>query len=159
MIKRLFLAGVALALVCAGGCNKNPATNPDETAIRAALQKYLASRPGLKVSAMDTNVKQVTVTGNTAQARVEFKARGSGAGMEMTYNLERQNGAWVVKTSQNTGGLTHPPIDQGAPPAGDPDALPLNHPQVTTPGQTGDALPPGHSPISEPNKSTPPPKK
>jgi outer membrane lipoprotein-sorting protein len=74
MMKRLLLAGAALALVCAGGCNKTATTNPDENAIRAALQSYLASRPGLNISAMDTNVKQVSVTGNTAQARVEFKA-------------------------------------------------------------------------------------
>jgi hypothetical protein len=79
--------------------------------------------------------------------------------MEMTYNFERQNGAWVVKTSQNTGGLTHPPIDQGAAPASGSDALPSNHPQVTTPAQTGGALPPGHPPISAPNKTSPPPKK
>jgi hypothetical protein len=159
MIKRLLFVSAALVLLCSAGCNKTAATNPDETAIRAALQTYLASRPGLNVSAMETNVKQVIVTGNTAQAKVEFKAKGSGAGMEMTYNLERLNGAWAVKTSQNTGGLSHPPIDQGAAPASGSDALPSNHPQVTTPAQSGGVLPAGHPPISDPGKTTPPPKK
>lgn len=112
---------------------------------------------------MDMNVKQVNVTGNTAQARVEFKAKGSGAGMEMTYNLERQADGWVVKSSQNTGGLTHPPVDAGSMPPGSAPTgsgdLPAGHPQITTPSQPSSALPPGHPPVRDQGKAPAPPKK
>lgn len=139
MRKRLLFGWVALLLAFTAGCGKATPVNADEQAIRAALQKYLAGRGTLNISAMDMDVKQVNVTGNTAQARVEFKAKGSGAGMEMTYNFERQGDTWVVKSSQNTGGLTHPPTDPGAmpPPSGE---LPAGHPPVTAPEKT--ATPP-----------------
>ncbi len=158
MRRHLLFFGLALFLFSAAACNKNSGANPDDAAIRAAVQKYLSGRPGLNVSAMDVNVKQVSIAGNTAQARVEFKAKGSGAGMEMTYNLERQGNTWVVKTSQNTGGLNHPPTDQGTSPAAGGE-LPAGHPPITAPQQPSGTLPAGHPPITEPGKTSSPPKK
>jgi hypothetical protein len=140
MRRRLVFASLAVLLACVAGCNRNAPPKSEEPAIRAALQKYLASRTGLNLAAMDMTVKQISVTGNTAQARVEFKAKQSGEGMEMTYNLERQGNDWVVKTSQNTSGMAHPLADAGT-------------------SGSGGALPAGHPPVTDPSKTSTPPKK
>jgi hypothetical protein len=141
MRKLAWLVCIVLLFGFAAGCRKAEPVSADDQAIRAALQKYLAERGTLNISAMDMDMKQVNVTGNTATARVEFRAKGSGAGMEMTYNFERKGDTWAVKSSQNTGGLTHPPIDQSATPA--------------SPGE----LPSGHPPVTAPDKAATPPKK
>jgi len=128
LIGALFLL---LLLAFASACKKNSPASGDDAAIRSALQTYLASRTGLNLSAMDMSVKQINANGDTATAVVEFRAKQTGATMDMTYSLQRQSGTWTVKGSQNTGGMSHPPTDQGTmPPA--PGALPPGHPPVSS---------------------------
>ena len=128
-----WMAIVALALVCSlgVGCKKQMR---DEDAIRASIEKRLTSRSDLNLGVMDREVKQVSVTGDKANAQVEFRLKGGDAKMDIDYALERQGGEWVVVSSQPMG---MPPImPPGAgqmPPAGSDvpgQQLPAGHPST-----------------------------
>ena len=100
------------------GCNKRA---NDQEAIRASIEKRLNGRSDLNLSAMDREVKQVSIDGDHATAQVEFRLKGGDAKMEIEYTLERQGKEWVVLHSQPmTGGSSHTGID-GAP-SNAPDA-------------------------------------
>jgi hypothetical protein len=107
------LAVLVLGLSFLCGCTK---ARSDEEAIRAAIAKHLTERGGLNMAAMDMNLKQVTITGNKAQAQVEFRLKQSGGGMLVAYTLERVQGSWVVGHGRPSGGeISHPPMDQPPP--------------------------------------------
>lgn len=71
-----------LAILCAlaAGCAKKVS---DQDAIRASIEKHLNGRPDLNLSAMDREVKQVSVNGDHASAQVEFRLKGGDARMEI----------------------------------------------------------------------------
>ncbi len=148
-MKRFALAaGLCAALLFGGACKKR---ENDNDAIRASIVQHLNSLKSLNLSAMDMDVKQVTINGAQAQAQVEFHPKSgapAGAGMQVAYTLERRDSAWVVLKSQGVGGeIIHPGESQP------PDSV-----HGSTPG----ALPPGHPPVSrspEPPKSTEPSKR
>jgi hypothetical protein len=132
--KILFALFLCVALVA--GCSRGTAPagtaakpQTDEDAIKLALRNYLASRGTLNLDAMEMDVKKVDITGDTAQAQVEFRTKTGEGAMQMTYSLERQAGVWAVKTSQTPGMQTaHPPIGEAAAPkSGD---LPASHPPI-----------------------------
>jgi hypothetical protein len=134
--KRILFALIACALLAAG-CSRGtapsaPQEDPNRAAIRAALEKYLASRGTLDLAAMEMDIKQISFTGDRAEAQVEFRAKGGSGAMQMAYTLERQGGVWTVKESRSPGMQTvHPPVGEPAvPKAGE---LPASHPPITTP--------------------------
>jgi hypothetical protein len=112
------------------GCNKRA---NDQDAIRASIEKRLNGRSDLNMSAMDKEVKQISVNGDHATAQVEFRLKGGDATMEIEYTLERQGKEWTVLNSQPMGGGTSQP-ETGQPPANAPDngggSLPQGHPSV-----------------------------
>ncbi len=119
-----------LAVMCAAasGCGKKV---NDQDAIRASIEKHLNARADLNLSAMDREVKQVSVNGDHASAQVEFRLKGGDARMEIEYALERQGKEWTVLSSQPTGmGDAHSGTEQ--PPARATDSgggqLPQGHP-------------------------------
>jgi len=121
-----------LVILCAlaAGCSK-PVN--DQDAIRESIEKHLNSRTDLNLSAMDREVKQVSVNGDHANAQVEFRVKGGDARMVIAYALERQGKEWTVQSSQPIGmGDAHP--GSGQLPPGDPDSgrgqLPQGHPSV-----------------------------
>jgi len=119
------LVAIFAFIASAAGCRKNAADKPtggsasDQDAIRASIERHLTTLGSINVSAMDRDYKQISVTGDQAQADVEFKVKQGGATMEMTYLLERHAGDWVVLKSHPAGGqFEHPPMDKthsGAP--------------------------------------------
>jgi hypothetical protein len=122
-----------LALICAlaAGCTK---TVSDQDAIRASIEKHLNSRADLNLSAMDREIKQVSVNGDRANAQVEFRLKGGDAKMDIEYALQRQGKDWTVLSSQPTGmggddhsGMVHG--SGGAPESGG-GQLPQRHPPV-----------------------------
>ena len=132
---RIFLA----LILCVGllaGCSRGTAPagtaskpQSDEEAIKLALRNYLASRGTLNLDAMEMDVKKVDITGDKAEAQVEFRAKGGEGAMQMTYALERQAGVWTVKTSQTPGMQTaHPAIGEAAAPKS--GELPASHPPI-----------------------------
>lgn len=150
-MKRLALAlGLVAALIAASGCKKQAA---DNDAIRAAIMQHLTGIGTLNVSAMEMDIRSVSINGNQAHAEVEFRPKtGGGApgtGMQVSYNLEKRDSTWVVLNSQPHGGMMqHPSSTQN--PHGSTDVhngLPnfndiLNGSGSGAPAQGN--LPPGH---------------
>lgn len=140
------------------GCKKQES---DSDAIRSGINQHLASLKTLNLGAMDMNITNVSIQGNQAQAQVEFKPKTGapqGAGMQVAYSLEKQNGVWVVQNSQPSGGsIQHPGpgenphMNAGAAPSGSAPSsgsMP-NFRDLVPGGASGDskALPPGHPPV------------
>ncbi|HEX2663001.1 MAG TPA: hypothetical protein VHM93_09235 [Candidatus Acidoferrum sp.] len=157
-MKRLVLAlGLAAALLGPSACRKQAS---DSAAIRSGIMQHLSAIGNLNMSAMDMDVRSVSINGNQAHAEVEFRPKGggvAGAGMQVAYNLEKREGSWVVLKTQPLGGTiqhpdpnqnphTNPDVHSGAVPkfndilnpAGSPPqaALPAGHPQVASPPPT-----------------------
>jgi hypothetical protein len=158
-VKRLaFALGLLVLLDVSAGCKKQAS---DNNAIRAGILQHLNGVGTLNMSAMEMDIRTVSVDGNQAHAEVSFRPKTGappGAGMQVGYNLEKRDGAWVVLKSQPAGGMIQHP-DPGANPHQNPDthssSLP-NFSDVLNPAgaPAQGALPPGHPPIN--SQSTPP---
>ena len=116
MNRWIWACAVAILFVPFTGCNKQA---NDQDAIRASIEKRLNARSDLNMSAMDREVKQVSVNGDHATAQVEFRLKGGDAKMEIEYTLERRGNEWAVLNSQPMGGGMSPP-DAGQAPANPP---------------------------------------
>src|SRR5258706_4364391 len=105
-MKRIALAlGFFAALFAAGGCKKQQNNND---AIRAGIMQHLTRVGTLNMSAMVMDIRTVSINGNQAHAEVEFRPKTGapqGAGMQVAYNLEKRDGAWVVLKTQASGGV------------------------------------------------------
>jgi len=133
------------------GCKKQES---DEDAVRSGINQHLVSLKTINLSAMNVNVMSVSIQGNQAQAQVEFRPKTGGppgAGMQVAYTLAKQNGAWVVQTTQPFGGtIQHPGpgdtpnMNSSGPSAG---SMP-NFRDLVHGGSSPNALPPGHPPVN-----------
>jgi hypothetical protein len=129
MSLKLWMCTLICSLALVAGCKKQA---NDQDAIRAAIDKHLSEQAGLDLSAMDRTVKQVTVNGDHADAQMEFRVKGGGAGMVVAYSMEKQGGDWKVLRAQPMGGAqAHPGSESpsGAPGSGK-NAMPQGHPPV-----------------------------
>jgi len=144
-------AGLSIALLSASACKKQES---DKDAIRAGITQHLTSVGTLNMSAMDMDVRIVSINGNEAHAEVEFRPKTGaplGAGMQVGYQLEKRDGVWVVLKSQPAGGIIeHPALgqnphqNQNVPRGSIPNIRDMMNPAGTSaPG----ALPPGHPPV------------
>lgn len=153
---------LAVLLALSVGC-KNRATDKD--AIRAGISQHLAALSTLNLSAMDMDVNDIDIQGLQARAQVTFRPKNgapAGSGMQVAYQLEKRNSAWVVVKTEAAGGMIAHPVTNANPhaqPGSDSmhgnlpnfrDMLPPSNPQ------SGGALPPGHPAIDA--SSTPKPK-
>src|SRR5258708_12401227 len=109
-MKRVLLAlGLTATLLLVGGCKKQPS---DNDAIRVGIMQHLTAVGTLNMSAMDMDVRSVSINGNQAHAEVVFRPKTgapAGPGMQIAYNLEKRDGAWVVQKSQSVGGIIRHP--------------------------------------------------
>jgi hypothetical protein len=146
-----FLTVIGL-LVFFFGCKKQES---DAEAIRAGINQHLVSLKTLNLAAMDMNITNVSIQGNEAQAQVEFRPKSGapqGAGMQVAYSLEKQNGVWVVQNTQPAGGsIQHPgPGENPHPNTGSPSSSSMPNFRELVPGGGGtgsNTLPPGHPPV------------
>ena len=154
LTKRFAIALLSFAAFCTvSGCKKQPS---DSDAIRAGILQHLTALGTLNISAMQMDIRSVSINGNEAHAAVEFRPKtGSapGTGMQVAYNLEKRDGSWTVLKTQAAGGTMQPPDPNQNPhqnqavhsgslpnfnavlnPAGSPaqGALPPGHPQVAS---------------------------
>jgi hypothetical protein len=152
-----FLAVIGILSLFAG-CKKQES---DSDAIRSGINQHLAGLKTLNLDAMDMNILSVSIQGNQAQAQVEFRPKTGapqGAGMQVAYSLEKQNGVWVVQTTTPTGGsISHPapgenPHQSGPSPMTGGD-LP-NFRDLVPEGASPNALPPGHPPVNPKGNSS-----
>jgi len=151
MNHKFYVVFVAAAFVAIAGCQKQQKTPSD--AIRDGIRLHLTSLKTLNLSAMDMNVTNVSITGDTAQALVEYIPKTgapAGAAMRVSYSMEKRGEQWVVvKTNSLAGAIDHPA--QGTNPHAQPaqgevhGSLP-NFRDLIPPATTdaSGALPPGH---------------
>lgn len=145
------LTAVIGLLVLFAGCKKQES---DADAVRAGINQHLASLKTINLGAMDMNITSVSVQGNQAQAQVEFKPKTGGpqgASMQVAYSLEKQNGQWVVQTTQPFGGsIQHPaPGENPQMPQTSPSSSSMPNFRDLVPGgaTSPNTLPPGHPPV------------
>src|ERR1700676_895963 len=164
----LFLSTVAV------GCQQNgnsvsraPAVASADAgqndAIRSAIQAHLAHNGNLSLNSFDTEVKQVTLDGDHAQAQVEFHVKNGPGTMQLTYALAKHDGAWsVVESTPGGSNFSHPALDKSQAPAagGSPSggsgvfrALDNLHGGAAAPQQN---LPAGHPPVAASPKNSNP---
>ncbi|HKW35664.1 MAG TPA: hypothetical protein VJN92_21835 [Candidatus Acidoferrum sp.] len=150
-MKRILPAlGLAVVLVGLGACKKQ--TN-DNDAIRVGILQHLTSIGTLNMSAMDMDMRSVSVRGNQAHAEVEFRVKTGGApvgaGMQVAYDLEKRGSVWVVLKTQPLGGMQHPATSQNSG-ANQPVHSMPNFNELLNPSSAAAqrALPPGHPPLS-----------
>jgi hypothetical protein len=152
--------GLFGALLLAGGCKQQ---QTDDEAIRAGIMQHLNGVGTLNMSAMEMDIRSVSINGNQAHAEVEFRPKTGappGAGMQVSYNLEKRDGAWVVQKTQPAGGLIqhpdpnkNPHVRQDAHSSGLPNFSDVLNPAgATAPA----ALPPGHPPVNSQPPTTRP---
>jgi hypothetical protein len=145
-------AGLSIALFFASACKKQ---QNDNDAIRAGIMQHLTGVGTLNLSAMDMEIHSVSINGNQAHAEVEFRPKTgapSGAGMQVAYNLEKREGAWVVLKTEAAGGMIQHPDPNQNPhqmQSVHPSGLPnfsevLNSAGASAPG----TLPPGHPAVN-----------
>jgi len=123
-------------------------------AIRTAIQAHLAHNGNLNLKSFDTEVKQVTIDRDRAEAQVEFHVKNGTGMMQLTYALAKRDGAWSVLESMPVdSNFSHPTLGQAqAPTAGGAmdgessvfRALDNFHDRAATPPHN---LPPGHPPV------------
>jgi len=151
MKRTAFFLTVIGLLVLFAGCKKQES---DSDAIRSGINRHLSSLKTLNLGAMDMNITNVSIQGNQAQAQVELKPKTGapqGAGMQVAYSLEKQNGLWVVQNTQPAGGsIQHPgpgenPHMSGTSPS--TGSMP-NFRELVPGGASSSALPPGHPPVN-----------
>ncbi len=109
------IVSALLLALCLAGCNRG---TQSKDAVRQGVVDYLTSKQ-FNTSSMDLNVTSVKFEGKRADAVVSMAPKGMGAAQAMTmqYQLEQQNGKWVVVGRKDSGGMPH----SGAMPA-TPDA-------------------------------------
>ena len=122
-------------------------------AIRTAIQAHLAHNGNLNLKSFDTEVKQVTIDRDRAEAQVEFHVKNGTGMMQRTYALAKRDGAWSVVESLSVGSnFSHPTPGEQAPALGGAmggessvfRALDNFQGRTATPPQN---LPPGHPPV------------
>src|SRR5260370_900118 len=95
------------------GCNHHPSA-PAPT--RPAILNHLTAVGTLNIRAMQMDIHSVSIKGNQAHAEVEFRPKtgaAPGAGMQISYNLEKRDGSWVVLKTKAAGGtIQHPDPNQ-----------------------------------------------
>jgi hypothetical protein len=110
----------------------------------------LASLNTLNLGAMDMNITNIKIDGNQAQADVEFTPKSGGApgaGMKISYSMEKRGEQWVVVKKNAMGGtLDHPAAN--ANPQAQPGEVHGNMPNfrdILPPAKAGSSAAPGAS--------------
>src|SRR5258707_14266335 len=122
-LRKIAIACCALALAFVSGCKQKPS---DDEAVRAAVRQHLSSLGTLNLQAFETDFTNISIQNNQATADVSFRPKTgapTGAAMQVSYQLEKQEGNWrVVKKSTPGGMIQHPA------PGGNPHTSPVQDP-------------------------------
>src|SRR5256885_8341612 len=123
-LHKIAIASCALTLGFVSGCKQKPA---DDEAVRSAVRQHLSSLGTLNMQAFATDFTNISIQDNQATADVSFRPKTgapAGAAMQVSYQLERQEGNWRgIKKSTPGRMIQHP----------DPNAHTLSSP-LQSPG-------------------------
>jgi hypothetical protein len=118
-LRKFAIACCVLILTAVSGCKQKPS---DNEAVRAAVRQHLSSLGTLNMQAFETDFTNISIQNSQATADVSFRPKTgapAGAAMQVSYQLEKQEGNWhVVKKSTPGGMIQHP----------DPNANPHSQP-------------------------------
>jgi hypothetical protein len=154
----IFLVSATVLLGCkqqGASVSRAPSANADPNdAIRAVIQARIAHNGSLNLQSFDTEVKQITIDGAHARAQVEFHAKNGPGAMQLSYALEKRDGAWFVVESNPGGGtFAHPALDGSQIPAqkgtvgADSSVFRMLDNLHDRTGANSQNLPPGHPPV------------
>lgn len=160
-ILTIFLVSATVLLGCkqqgasiSGAPAAASANSDPNDAIRTAIQARLAHNGNLNLQSFDTEVKQITIDGAHARAQVEFHAKNGPGAMQLTYALEKRDGAWFIVESNPGGGtFAHPALDGSQIPAqkgtvgADSSVFRMLDNLHGRTGVNLQNLPPGHPPV------------
>src|SRR5881392_3512920 len=108
-LHKIAIVSCALALAFVSGCKQKPS---DDEAVRAAVRQHLSSLGTLNMQALETDFTNISIQNNKASAEVSFRPKTgapAGAAMQVSYQLEKQEGNWrVIKKSTPGGMIQHP---------------------------------------------------
>jgi hypothetical protein len=126
-LMRAILIGI-LTLACLTlMCTKREAASKAE--VREAIEAHLKQRPNLMMANMDLEVQDVKISGDTADALVQFRSKQSpNLVVGVSYKLRRVDGRWKVESTSSTSGMGGNPHGGGTPapaPATTPEGTPL----------------------------------
>lgn len=160
MKQAALFAALLVALISFSACKQQ---QNEIDAIRAAIMQHLAGLKTLNLDAMQMNLRSVAINGSQAHAEAEFRPKTgapSGAGMQVSYSLQKRDGAWLVLKSQASGGMIQHPDPAQNPhtnPGVHPGSLP-NFSDILNPAGAAaqGSLPPGHPPINRQSSSSEP---
>jgi hypothetical protein len=124
---RATLIGI-LAVACLTlTCSKREAASKAE--VQEAIEAHLKQRPNLMMANMDLELQEVKFSGDTADARVQFRSKQSPSlVVGVSYKLRRVDGRWKVESTSSTSGMGGSPHGGGMPapsPAPAPTETPL----------------------------------
>ncbi len=150
MKRTAFFFTILVFLVFFAGCKKQQS---DTDGIRSGINEHLTALKTLNLGAMDMNIQNVSIQGNQAQAQVEFLPKTGappGAGMQVSYKLEKQDGKWVVQDSQAAGGTIQHPAPGQNPHLNSTSPSPATLPDFRNlvNSGSGSSLPTGHPPVN-----------
>lgn len=129
------IAAVCLLTLGLIGCN---GAKQDKEAVRQTVIEHVTKNSGLNMADMDVQITSLNFHGKEADVTAAFQAKAGGAPVQFRYNLEDQNGKWVVKGKampasgmhDGTGGPQGPGGNDATPPS----ALPPGHPSIPQQG-------------------------
>jgi hypothetical protein len=119
------IAILATAALLIAGCKQKQG---DDEAIQAAIRQHLTALGTLNLQSMDMEFTKISVQNNQAIADVSFRPKTGApadAKMQVSYQLQKQDGNWkVIKKSAPGGMIEHP--DPNANPHGQTPAGPVH---------------------------------
>src|SRR5260370_12044641 len=107
-MKRIGLAlGLFAAVFISGGCKKQ---QTDNEAIRAGIIQHLNGVGTLNISAMEMEIRSVSINGNQAHAEVEFRPKTDAppaAAFQLDYHFTNPHATRLLQKPHPTGPLIH----------------------------------------------------
>jgi len=90
-----------------GAASSTTAEASPNDAIRTAIQAHLAHNGNLNLKSFDTEMKQITIDRDHADAQVEFHVKNGPGVMQLTYTLAKRDGAWRTVELRSRGAAVH----------------------------------------------------
>ncbi len=149
-MRKLITPLILVLLLNVVACRKAATTNPEEQAVKQALENYLMQKKGLNLKGMKVDYKNLQIAGDQATLDAMFQ---SGTASDMTigfrYTLKKSANGWEVVKSEPTSGSMfggHAAGGQPGTAASGEGALPPGHPVVppSSGGQTSSGMEAAH---------------
>lgn len=104
-----FIGCLVLATVVVAACGRREGLRSRQ-AVQAAIEEHLKQNRQLQLNNMTTEIENVKLQGDTAQAWVKYRSKQSPQlAVQMRYSLRKAGGRWEVTSSSPAGGMGRNP--------------------------------------------------